>query len=69
MIYCSFSIGKGPEADDLKCGFKKVFEEHVERRKYIYLGPSFKDGLEEKIENPEYRFVKKLKCTEQSKIK
>ena len=61
LHYHSLSIGEGPKADDLKCGFKKVFEEHVDTRKYIYLEPSFKVGLKEKREVPEYRLNKKFK--------
>ena len=52
LHYHSLSIGEGPKADNLKCGFKKVFEEHVDIRMYIYLEPSFKVGLKEKREVP-----------------
>ena len=35
LLYRSLPIGEGLKTDDLKCGFKKVFEEHVEMRKYL----------------------------------
>ena len=35
------AISEGPKADNLKCGFKKVFEKHVENTKNIYLESSF----------------------------
>ena len=63
LHYHSLLIGEGPKLDHLKCGFKKVFEKNVDTRKYVYLEPSFKSGyLKKKIEVPECRFVKKIKC-------
>ena len=32
LHYHSLSIGEGPKADDLKCGFKTVFEKHVNEK-------------------------------------
>lgn len=69
LHYHSLLIGEGPKADDLKYGFKKVFEEHVDMRKYFYLEPSLKVGWKEKREVPEYCSNKKFKLwTKQKKI-